>query len=113
MMQAGTGRGSGWDGTGQIADRDRRTNPRACREAARRVEIEDEDEDDNIDIDPTTGEPVDCGGSWNIVWDLQSTHGHGSRGSTMPYISAFPGKAATGNDCNVSREISKLWHQFF
>ncbi|KAI7759412.1 hypothetical protein LZL87_014313 [Fusarium oxysporum] len=37
--------------------------------------MDDEDEDDNIEIDQITGEPVDCGGSWNIVWDLQLTHG--------------------------------------
>jgi hypothetical protein len=35
-----------------------------------RMEDEDEDEDDNVEIDPIIGEPVDCGGSWNIVWDL-------------------------------------------
>jgi hypothetical protein len=32
-------------------------------------------EDGRVDVDPTTGEPIDCGGSWNILWDLQATHG--------------------------------------
>ena len=30
----------------------------------------DEDKDNNIDVDPATGESVDCSGSWNIIWDL-------------------------------------------
>ncbi|TVY74984.1 hypothetical protein Focb16_v005470 [Fusarium oxysporum f. sp. cubense] len=29
--------------------------------------IDNEDKDNNVEIDPITGEPVDCGGSWNIM----------------------------------------------
>lgn len=55
-------------------------------------QMEDEDEDDNIEVDPITGEPVDCGGSWNIVWDLQLTHGiRIARQHYAVYI-GFPGK---------------------
>ena len=51
-----------------------------------------DDNDDNVDIDPVTGEPVDCGGSWNIVWDLQSTHGTRVARQHYAVHIGYPGK---------------------
>ncbi|KAK2684833.1 hypothetical protein QWA68_016741 [Fusarium oxysporum] len=74
-------------------------------------QMEDEDEDDNIEVDPMTGEPVDCGGSWNIVWDLQSTHGTRIARQHYAVHIGFPGKLQPEMIATF-REISKLWHQF-
>ncbi|KNB06401.1 hypothetical protein FOXG_07122 [Fusarium oxysporum f. sp. lycopersici 4287] len=74
-------------------------------------QMEDEDEDDNIEVDPITGEPVDCGGSWNIVWDLQSTHGTRIARQHYAVHIGFPGKLQPEMIATF-REISKLWHQF-
>ncbi|KAK7230149.1 hypothetical protein V2G26_002319 [Clonostachys chloroleuca] len=50
-------------------------------------------------------------GSWNIVWDLQSTHGTRiARQHYAVYIS-FPGKLQP-EMIAIFKEISKLWHQF-
>jgi hypothetical protein len=35
---------------------------------------EEENDGDCVEFDPLTGEPIDVSGSWNIVWDLQSTN---------------------------------------
>ena len=75
-------------------------------------QIEDDyDEDDNVDIDPVTGEPVDCGGSWNIVWDLQSTHGTRIARQHYAVNIGYPGKLQPEMVATF-REISRLWHQF-
>ncbi|KAL9560637.1 hypothetical protein ACKAV7_015200 [Fusarium commune] len=73
--------------------------------------MDDEDEDDNIEIDQITGEPVDCGGSWNIVWDLQSTHGTRIARQHYAVHIGFPGKLQPEMIATF-KEISKLWHQF-
>ncbi|KAL9571865.1 hypothetical protein ACKAV7_003854 [Fusarium commune] len=73
--------------------------------------MDDEDEDDNIEIDQITGEPVDCGGSWNIVWDLQSTHGIRIARQHYAIHIGFPGKLQP-EMIAIFKEISKLWHQF-
>ncbi|KAI3572913.1 hypothetical protein IWW34DRAFT_837925 [Fusarium oxysporum f. sp. albedinis] len=72
--------------------------------------MDDEDED-NIEIDQITGEPVDCGGSWNIVWDLQSTHGTRIARQHYAVHIGFPGKLQPEMIATF-KEISKLWHQF-
>ncbi|KAL1841755.1 hypothetical protein VTK73DRAFT_3395 [Phialemonium thermophilum] len=70
VMQAGTGVRIGVGRYWCIAiEMGRRIRGLAMRQLD--VEIGDEDdESDRIDVDPAMGEPVDCGGSWNIVWDL-------------------------------------------
>lgn len=73
--------------------------------------MEDEDEDDSVEIDPITGEPVDCGGSWNIIWDLQSTHGTRIARQHYAVYIGFPGKLQPEMIATF-KEISKLWHQF-
>lgn len=73
--------------------------------------MEDEDNDDNIEVDPITGEPIDCGGSWNIVWDLQSTHGTRIARQHYAVHIGFPGKLQPEMIATF-KEISKLWHQF-
>jgi superfamily II DNA helicase RecQ len=73
--------------------------------------MDDADEDDNIEIDQITGEPVDCGGSWNIVWDLQSTHGTRIARQHYAVHIGFPGKLQPEMIATF-KEISKLWHQF-
>ncbi|KAK6721105.1 hypothetical protein SNK04_000002 [Fusarium graminearum] len=74
VMQAGTGVRLGVGRYRAIAiEMGRRIRGLVIRQLEGKME--DEDEDENVEIDPITGEPVDCGGSWNIVWDLQSTHG--------------------------------------
>ena len=55
--------------------------------------IDDDDGgDDDVEVDPVTGEPVHCGGSWKMVWDLASRHG--SRVAQQHYAVhiGFPGK---------------------
>ncbi|VTO81898.1 unnamed protein product, partial [Fusarium graminearum] len=73
--------------------------------------MDDEDEDENVEIDPITGEPVDCGGSWNIVWDLQSTHGTRIARQHYAVHIGFPGKLQPEMIATF-KEISKLWHQY-
>ncbi|KAJ9130101.1 DEAD-like helicases superfamily protein [Pleurostoma richardsiae] len=68
-MQAGTGVWIGVVRYRPIAiELGRRIRGLAMRQAEARME--DADEDDNVDVDPLTGEAVDVGGGWNIVWDL-------------------------------------------
>lgn len=72
---------------------------------------DDGGDDDDVEVDPVTGEPVHCGGSWNIVWDLASTHG--SRVARQHYAVhiGFPGKLQPEMIATF-KEISRLWHQF-
>jgi hypothetical protein len=73
--------------------------------------VDEDDDDDNVEVDLTIGNPVNCGGSWNIVWDLQSTHGiRIARQHYVVYI-GFPGKLQLEMIATF-KEISKLWHQF-
>ncbi|GJN70068.1 hypothetical protein PLICBS_004120 [Purpureocillium lilacinum] len=76
-----------------------------------RMEDGEEDEEDNIDIDPVTGEPIDCGGSWHIVWDLQSTHGTRIARQHYAVHIGYPGKLSPEMMATF-REISRLWHPF-
>ncbi|KAL6366266.1 hypothetical protein LRP88_00111 [Fusarium phalaenopsidis] len=110
VMQAGTGARIGVGRYRPIAiEMGRRIRGLVAKQLESR--IEDEDEDDNVDIDPTTGEPVDCGGSWNIVWDLQSTHGTRIARQHYAVHIGFPGKLQPEMIATF-KEISKLWHQF-
>jgi hypothetical protein len=90
-MQAGTGARIGVGRYRPIAiEMGRRIRGLVAKQL--KSQIEDEDEDDNVDIDPTIGELVDCGGSWNIVWDLQSTHGTWIARQYYAVHIGFPGK---------------------
>jgi superfamily II DNA helicase RecQ len=110
VMQAGTGVRIGVGRYRPIAiEMGRRIRGLVAKQLESR--IEDEDEDDSVDIDPTTGEPVDCGGSWNIVWDLQSTHGTRIARQHYAVHIGFPGKLQPEMIATF-KEISKLWHQF-
>jgi superfamily II DNA or RNA helicase len=76
------------------------------------AQMDDEDEDDdNVDVDPATGEPVDCGGSWNIIWDLQATHGTVIARQHYAVNIGYPGNLQPEMMASY-REISRLWHQF-
>jgi hypothetical protein len=72
---------------------------------------DDDDEDDDIEIDPITGEPVDCGGGRNIVWDLPSTNETRIAGQDYAVHVGFRGKLQP-EAIATFKEISKLWHQF-
>ncbi|KAK7398057.1 hypothetical protein QQX98_012565 [Neonectria punicea] len=74
--------------------------------------IEDNsDEDAEIEVDPMTGEPVDCSGSWNIVWDLQATHRIKIARQHYAVHVRLLGRLQP-EMIKTFREISKLWHQF-
>ena len=49
----------------------------------------DADDDEDMDVDPLTGEATDTSGSWNIVWDLQSTHSTKMARQHYPSTSGF------------------------
>lgn len=72
---------------------------------------EDGDDDDDVDVDPMTGEPIDCGGSWHIVWDLQATHGTKVAMQHYAVHVNYPGQLQPQMIATF-REISRLWHQF-
>lgn len=76
------------------------------------TQLDDEgNEDENVDVDPATGEPVDCGGSWDILWDLQATHGTRIARQHYAVNVSYPGKLQPELIASY-REISRLWHQF-
>ncbi|KAI3578614.1 hypothetical protein IWW34DRAFT_737753 [Fusarium oxysporum f. sp. albedinis] len=109
VMQAGTGVRLGVGRYRAIAiEMGRRIRGLVIRQLEGKM---DEDEDENVEIDPITGEPVDCGGSWNIVWDLQSTHGTRIARQHYAVHIGFPGKLQPEMIATF-KEISKLWHQF-
>ncbi|EXK23309.1 hypothetical protein FOPG_20056 [Fusarium oxysporum f. sp. conglutinans race 2 54008] len=110
VMQAGTGVRLGVGRYRAIAiEMGRRIRGLVIRQLEGKMD--DEDEDENVEIDPITGEPVDCGGSWNIVWDLQSTHGTRIARQHYAVHIGFPGKLQPEMIATF-KEISKLWHQF-
>ena len=88
----------------------RRIQGLAMRQAESRIGDEDDGEE-HIDIDPVTGESVDCRGSWNIVWDLQSTHGTKIARQHYAVHIGYPGRLQPEMIATF-REISRLWHQF-
>lgn len=75
------------------------------------TQLDDEDDEDNVEVDPITGQAVDCGGSWNIVWDIQSTHGTRIARQHYGVHIGFPGQLQPEMIATF-REISRLWHQF-
>ncbi|KAK4205950.1 hypothetical protein QBC37DRAFT_462707, partial [Rhypophila decipiens] len=75
------------------------------------TELGEDEADETLDVDPLTGETVDCQGTWNIVWDLQSTHGTRVARQHYAVNTQYPGKLQPELIASY-REISKLWHQF-
>ncbi|PNH58043.1 hypothetical protein VD0002_g9477 [Verticillium dahliae] len=73
--------------------------------------VEEDTGEDDVDIDPLTGEPVECGGSWNIVWDLQATHGSKVARQHYAVHIGTPGNLQPAMNATF-RAISGLWHQF-
>lgn len=80
-------------------------------EASIRTDDNDDDDDAGIELDPVTGEPVDCGGSWDVVWDLQATHGTRIAQQHYAVHLGFLGQL-TAQIIETYRQISQLWHQF-
>lgn len=75
------------------------------------TQIDDDSNNDNVEIDAVTGEAVDYSGSWNIVWDLQATHGTKIARQHYAVHVGFPGRLQP-EMISTYREISRLWHQF-
>lgn len=110
MLQSGTGVRIGVARYRPIAiEIGRRIRGLAMRQAE--ASAGDDDGDDDVDIDPLTGEPVDVGGSWNIIWDLQATHGTRVARQHYAVHIGFPGRLQPEMIATF-REISGLWHQF-
>ncbi|KJK87120.1 hypothetical protein H633G_09028 [Metarhizium anisopliae BRIP 53284] len=66
---------------------------------------------DGIEMDELSGEVLHIGGSWNIVWDLQSTHGTKTARQHYAVHIGMPGHL---HPMLVRKyhEISRLWHSF-
>ncbi|KID81130.1 recQ family helicase [Metarhizium guizhouense ARSEF 977] len=66
---------------------------------------------DGIGMDELSGEVLHIGGSWNIVWDLQSTHGTKTARQHYAVHIGMPGHL---HPMLVRKyhEISRLWHSF-
>ncbi|EFZ03304.2 DNA helicase, ATP-dependent, RecQ type [Metarhizium robertsii ARSEF 23] len=62
-------------------------------------------------MDQMTGEALDVRGSWNIVWDLQSTHS--TKMARLHYaVHVGMPNGLTPEMMENYRGISRLWHQF-
>lgn len=71
----------------------------------------DDDKDEGIEIDELSGEVLHVGGSWNIVWDLQSTHSTRTARQCYAVHIGMPGNLTPTLLSNYQK-ISHLWHQF-
>ncbi|KAL6788920.1 P-loop containing nucleoside triphosphate hydrolase protein [Trichoderma sp. SZMC 28013] len=70
-----------------------------------------DDNRDGVEIDELSGEVLNVGGSWNVVWDLQSTHGTKTARHNYAVHIGMPGHL---HPFLIRRyhEISRLWHSF-
>lgn len=76
------------------------------------VQAADGDDDvDYVEMDPITGEVVDTGGSWTIIFDIQSTHGTRIARQHDGVHIGFPGQLPPEMIMSF-REMSRLWHPF-
>lgn len=66
-----------------------------------RMEDGEEDEEDNIDVDPMTGEPIDCGGSWHIRVGLAVDTRHPDRAAALRRPYWIPREAEPRDDGDV------------
>jgi superfamily II DNA or RNA helicase len=77
-------------------------------------EMEKRIEDDSregIEMDELSGEVLQVGGSWNVIWDLQSTHGTRTARQNYAVHIGMPGRLHPMLIRNY-HEISRLWHLF-
>ncbi|KAH7110398.1 hypothetical protein B0J13DRAFT_662115 [Dactylonectria estremocensis] len=112
FMPAGTGV---WLGVGRywpvVIEMGRKIRGLAMNQAEAHMQQDDGDEHDDIEVDLMTGEPMDCGGSWNIMWDLQATHG--TRVALQHYaVHVGLLMRLQPEIIKTFQEISRLWHQF-
>ncbi|KID81895.1 recQ family helicase [Metarhizium guizhouense ARSEF 977] len=71
----------------------------------------DDEDEEGIEMDQMTGEALDVRGSWNIVWDLQSTHS--TKMARLHYaVHVGMPNGLTPEMMENYRGISRLWHQF-
>lgn len=71
----------------------------------------DDEDEEGIEMDQITGEALDVRGSWNIVWDLQSTHS--TKMARLHYaVHIGMPNGLTPEMMENYRGISRLWHQF-
>ncbi|KAK8912648.1 Mediator of RNA polymerase II transcription subunit 34 [Metarhizium anisopliae] len=66
---------------------------------------------DGIEMDELSGEVLHIGGSWNIVWDLQSTHGTKTARQHYAVHIGMPGHLHPML-IRKYHEVSRLWHSF-
>lgn len=72
--------------------------------------IEDES-NEGFEVDELSGELLHVGGSWNIVWDLQSTHSTRTARQHYAVYIGMPGHL-TPTLLRNFHEVSRLWHAF-
>lgn len=70
---------------------------------------EADDDDEGLEVDPATGEAMLFDGSWNVVWDLQATHGTRIARQHYGVHVAFLGNLQP-EMIETYRTISGLWH---
>lgn len=71
----------------------------------------DDEDEEGLEMDQMTGEVLDVRGSWNIVWDLQSTHS--TKMARLHYaVHVGMPNGLTPEMIENYRGISRLWHQF-
>lgn len=80
----------------------------AMEEMEKRIE---DDNRDGIEMDELSGEVLYVGGSWNIIWDLQSTHGTRTARQSYAVHIGMPGHL---HPMLIRRynEVSRFWHLF-
>lgn len=71
----------------------------------------EEEDEDGLEVDPLTGEVSAVSGSWNIVWDLQSTHSTKMARQHYAVHVGFIGSLQPEMIASY-RGVSQLWHQF-
>ncbi|KAL7903691.1 hypothetical protein GGI35DRAFT_492713 [Trichoderma velutinum] len=77
-------------------------------------EMEKRIEDDSregIEMDELSGEVLQVGGSWNVIWDLQSTHGTRTARQSYAVHIGMPGRLHPML-IRKYHDISRLWHLF-
>lgn len=70
---------------------------------------EADDDDEDIDVNPLTGEVTDTSGSWDIIWDLQSTHLTKMARQHCAVHVGFTGRLQPEMIASY-RSVSHLWH---
>lgn len=68
--------------------------------------------DDNMEVNPISGEAIRNGRSWNIIWDLQGTHGTAIDRQHYAINVGTPARLPT-EIINSYRGSSRPWHQLW